>query len=147
MTLAEVIDTLQTCIRNADDEYDREEMGRVAGLKEALHEIKKIEQSEDCISRQELKKMFREKCVADCSCCKYWRGDDWCEIFNELPPVQPKQKTGHWVELTELSCEEYSCYVCSECEAYAKDHSRRLRVQHYKSLFCPDCGLKMEVDK
>lgn len=46
MTLNEVIDTLQTWIRNADDEYDREEMGRVAGLKEALHEIKRIEPQE-----------------------------------------------------------------------------------------------------
>jgi hypothetical protein len=54
MTREEVIDTLQTWIKNADDEYDREEMGRVVGLKEALHEIKKIEPCEDCISRTEL---------------------------------------------------------------------------------------------
>ena len=39
--LKEVIDTLQVWIATADDEFDREEMGRVCGLKEALHLIKK----------------------------------------------------------------------------------------------------------
>lgn len=52
ITLEEVIETLQTWIATADDEYDREEMGRVCGLKEALHEIKKIEPCTDAISRQ-----------------------------------------------------------------------------------------------
>lgn len=37
-----VIDTLQVWIATADDEYDREERGRVCGLKEALHLIKKV---------------------------------------------------------------------------------------------------------
>ena len=129
MTLAEVIDTLQTWIRNADDEYDREEMGRVVGLKEALHEIKRIEPYEDCISRQELKERFLEKCVSDCSCCEYWRDDDWCEIFNELPTVQPKQKTGHWVfdEILDRH------YYCSECKSMGVDYWD----------YCPNCGAKM----
>ena len=52
MTLKEVKETLQTWIATADDEYDREEMGRVCGLKEALHEINKIDVCEDAISRQ-----------------------------------------------------------------------------------------------
>lgn len=53
MTLKEVIETLQVWISTADDEYDREEMGRVCGLKEALHEIKKIKPCEDAISRSD----------------------------------------------------------------------------------------------
>lgn len=53
MTLEEVIETLQVWISTADDEYDREEMGRVCGLKEALHEIKKIKPCEDAISRSD----------------------------------------------------------------------------------------------
>ena len=71
--------------------------------------------------------------------------DEKREMLDEIQklPSVPKQKTGHWIELTKLSCAEYSCYVCSECEAYAREHSRRLRVQNRKSLFCPDCGLKM----
>ena len=43
MKLQEVIETLQTWINESDDEFDREEQGRVAGLKMALHEIEKIE--------------------------------------------------------------------------------------------------------
>ena len=155
MTLAEVIDTLQTWIKNADDEYDREEMGRVAGLKEALHEIKKIEICDDAISRDELLKAIdtwdkfgytETGCFVrepKNDCVKYIHYDDVIKCIKCMPSVKPQQKTGHWIELTKLSCAEYSCYVCSECEAYAKDHGRRLRVQHYKSLFCPDCGLKM----
>jgi len=44
MTTEEVINTIQTWINEADDDFDREEQGRVAGLRMALHEIKKIEQ-------------------------------------------------------------------------------------------------------
>ena len=52
MTLKEVKETLQTWIATSDDEYDREEMGRVCGLKEALHEINKIDVCTDAISRK-----------------------------------------------------------------------------------------------
>ena len=44
--LRNVIDTLETWIEHADDEYDREEMGRVAGLKSALMLIRKIPKDE-----------------------------------------------------------------------------------------------------
>ena len=43
MTIEEIKDTLQTWIRTADDEFDREEMWRVVGLKAALHLIEKLE--------------------------------------------------------------------------------------------------------
>lgn len=84
MTLSDVIDTLQTWIRNADDEYDREEMGRVAGLKEALHEIKKIEPCEDAISRQ-----------AALDLCKRFDGCVPYSVLSSsdmLPPVTPLSK-------------------------------------------------------
>lgn len=45
MTLKEYIDQLQTVINLSDDGFDREEMGRVAGLKYGLHLAKQI--SED----------------------------------------------------------------------------------------------------
>lgn len=41
ITFEEVIEILQTWIATTDDRYDREERGRVCGLKEALHLIKK----------------------------------------------------------------------------------------------------------
>lgn len=92
MTLGEVIDTLQTWIRNADDEYDREEMGRVAGLKEALHEIKKIEPcgkdmnvpATDAISRQAVLDMLHDMMQMRMS------GKEVCKAVCELPPARPK---------------------------------------------------------
>ena len=98
-TFEEVIDTLQVWIATADDEYDREEMGRVCGLKEALHEIKKIKGKEsikpceDCVSRQAL----IEKATS------------WDEHFTDseryvsltdiqnAPSVTPAEKTGRWI--------------------------------------------------
>lgn len=106
-------------------------------------QILEQEPCEDVISRQAAKNAICDyvcgkgiRCVEEHECRMK-------KMISELSSVQPKPKTGHWIELTKLSCAEYSCYVCSECEAYAKDHSRRLRVQNRKSLFCPDCGLKM----
>ena len=63
----EVIDTLQTWIKTTDDEYDREEAGRVCGLRQALNEIMKIKVKEQphghWIS-------FTDHCI--CSCCGEW---------------------------------------------------------------------------
>ena len=52
---------------------------------------------------------------------------DICEEYlNVLPPVTPKQRTGHWIE-TWLS------FWCSECKTQFGGA--------YK--FCPNCGAKM----
>lgn len=42
MTKEEVIETLYVWINNIDEEFDREEAGRVAGLKDALSLVKQI---------------------------------------------------------------------------------------------------------
>jgi Zn finger protein HypA/HybF involved in hydrogenase expression len=52
-------------------------------------------------------------------------------ILAELPPVTPKQRTGHWIE-----CEEEVKCFCSECK----------EISDYPTQFCPNCGAKMEVD-
>ena len=138
MTLAEVIDTLQTWIRNADDEYDREEMGRVAGLKEALHEIKKIEPCEDAISR---------RAVIDMTGLSEWfdSSDSYNEFviaLSELPPVTPQPKAGHWIRWYEQK--ETDWYVeniphckCSECGKEYDPHSSQF------IKYCNECGAKM----
>ena len=99
MTVTEVIDTLQTRIRNADDEYDREEMGRVAGLKEALHEIKKIEPCEDAISRQAVLNILDDmvKGYINENDFDKAQGVAWVKV-QKLPPVTPQPKTGHCKE-------------------------------------------------
>lgn len=104
MTLAEVIDTLQTWIRNADDEYDREEMGRVAGLKEALHEIKRIEPCEDAISRQAVLEIV-EKVLS--------KGDALFEI-EKLPSVAPQPKTGQCKHCEHFDLSTNKCLITGE---------------------------------
>lgn len=140
MTLAEVIDTLQTWIRNADDEYDREEMGRVAGLKEALHEIKKIEPCEDAISRQ----------AAIDACLNGWN-KDYKEIVEEirtLPPVKPQPKTGQWEWVQYDYNPKLGNWHCSECRCVVVecvDKNEKGGIPLYK--YCPQCGAKMEVEQ
>ena len=88
MTLAEVIDTLQTWIRNADDEYDREEMGRVAGLKEALHEIKKTGHCKECkyFEHDSVETVYGIPLIVHEICSKWGNGcktreDGYCFLF------------------------------------------------------------------
>ena len=87
--------------------------------------IKALEQQlcEDCISRQEVincvtSNEFRYKIVED---------------IKTLPPVTPKEKTGHWIE----NAPEYQNidppYICSEC---GNMHLR-------KTNYCDQCGARM----
>ncbi len=131
MTLAEVIDTLQTWIEKADDEYDSEEMGRVAGLKEALHEIKKIEPCTDAISRQAVIDLPRIK-----------THNQWGNVIKEsvdiedvrqLPPVTPAEKVGRWIP------DRCDMYTCSKCNHTYTD----LIGERYGMNFCPNCGSRM----
>ena len=115
MTLAEVIDTLQTWIRNADDEYDREEMGRVAGLKEALHEIKKIEPCEDAISRQAVIDAI-DKWVKNMHILIALPTNEVTPLFesvHKLPHVTPQPKTGHWIPVSERLPEDQEVILVS----------------------------------
>ena len=51
-------------------------------------------------------------------------------VLNQLPPVNPQPKTGHWIHRKmDNECWE----ECSEC------HVER----GYPTLYCPDCGIKM----
>ncbi len=58
------------------------------------------------------------------------------EYIKSLPPVTPKQKTGHWIEHPHEAGEnwDYSKYECSECHVWEEDDSD----------YCPNCGAKME---
>lgn len=153
MTVTEVIDTLQTWIRNADDEYDREEMGRVAGLKEALHEIKKIEPcgkdinvpATDAISRQAVLN------ILDDMVKNYIKENDfdkaqgvaWVKV-QKLPPVTPQPKTGYWEWVQYDYNPKLGNWHCSECRCVVVecvDKNEKGGIPLYK--YCPQCGAKM----
>lgn len=54
------------------------------------------------------------------------------KMISELPSIQPKPKTGHWIKMGE----GFSPYQCSECET----------VEFKDSKYCPNCGAKMESE-
>jgi hypothetical protein len=89
-SLDSVIDTLQTWIKTADDEYDREEYWRVQGLREALQEIKKIktfESSTNLVDRDAVINLVKY------SLCDLKRDADkqiFVNTINSLPSVTPR---------------------------------------------------------
>ena len=64
-------------------------------------------------------------------------------IVEELPPVTPKQRTGHWIDTDEWretvdGFEQWGYFrKCSKCGYVFKF----LEIDNY----CPNCGCKMEV--
>jgi hypothetical protein len=96
---------------------------------------------EDCISRKAVLDIvrFENKWLFDARSTN----DDTDIAFNgiiskiyDLPPIQPKIKTGHWI----LTDDDF--VYCSECEdSY---YPRPIDADWY---YCPHCGAKMEVNK
>lgn len=57
------------------------------------------------------------------------------QALNEVPSIQPEQRTGYWIHVDEL------WYRCSECDAH-----REMRCGFFES-YCPNCGAKMETEE
>jgi hypothetical protein len=83
--------------------------------------ISKLVASEDAISRQ---------AAIDAIGKDVMGGLNYAGIITRLPPVTPKQRTGHWQDTAGL-------YFCFECDC---GYARAYR-------FCPNCGAKMEEMK
>ena len=58
------------------------------------------------------------------------------EDIQKLPSVQPKAKTGHWIDVDGI------WFKCSECDAHRKMYPNY--KEKYK--FCPSCGAEMKGD-
>lgn len=61
---------------------------------------------------------------------------------DELPSIQPKEKTGQWIDNTVAFYRE-----CSECGALVTNRMEKifLHLEGKKLNYCPNCGAKMEV--
>lgn len=60
----------------------------------------------------------------------------------KLPPVTPKPKVGHWIEIAQYSDGKHKI-ECSECKGhiFSRGHANSFKVKNeYK--FCPHCGSK-----
>jgi hypothetical protein len=99
---------------------------RAIYISEALDmAIKALEQEpcNDCVSRQDALNCFK---------IDNTKGDVWYAL-KELPPVTPKQRTGHWITTrTFMHDGEFYCDKCN-CDA----------PNNEKWDYCPNCGVKM----
>ena len=85
--------------------------------------IRDLNSCDDAISRE----------AAVHACTNGWN-KDYKEIMADiraLPPVQPKQSEGHWIDVQGL-------FFCSECDNGFGE------VFHWN--YCPNCGAKMKED-
>lgn len=97
----------------------------------ACNRILDQEPCEDCISRKEVIQI-----INDFS----YKNEHEETLINEriknLPSIQPKAKTGHWI------ISPNDCFVsCSECGL----HGDKGIYKHYR--WCPNCGAKMESEE
>ncbi len=64
------------------------------------------------------------------------------ELLKTEPPVIPKQRLGHWVEIGD---EPYDTWECDNC-GFVIDGSDCVDPEEYRDVFkyCPNCGAMME---
>jgi DNA-directed RNA polymerase subunit RPC12/RpoP len=93
--------------------------------------------SDDLISRQ---------AVLD-ACSQSINILDAMSRIEDLPPVTPKQKTGHWIDTADEINAIYSKhdYKCSKCGKYAEYFIAGTEDwwSCEKPNYCPYCGAKM----
>ena len=100
-------------------------------LKEAIGVIKASKQEENCedaISRQAVLD------IAKSSKSNWIDNSVLFKRVNELPPVTPQQKMGHWIRVTDKS--GHLVWECDKCGWQ----------QRFNTNFCPDCGARMMED-
>ena len=95
-----------------------------------------MKMSDDLISRQAAEMALIEKGQHS---RRYKWGEIWelngleiREVLDNLPSVQPEQKTGRWIDARE-QCGEF---MCSNCQFLCCTNQYN---------YCPNCGAKMEV--
>ena len=91
--------------------------------------------SDDLISREDTKQAIRHKFKMLAERCEI------NEVLNSMPSVQPKRKTGRWIDNTVAFYRE-----CSECGALVRNRMEEifLYLEDKKLNYCPNCGARME---
>lgn len=127
MTREVAINHLKTVAKSAiDSGYDSAVVDAVNMAKEALEQ----EPCEDAISKAEVIKLIDKHTNDDGTL-----DDDITCILEELPPIQPKVKVGHWIPT-------YGNVKCSVC-GNVKDSRNVGKATHY----CDFCGAKIESEE
>ena len=95
--------------------------------------IKALEQEpcEDAISRQAVLDLAKKGVLVSNGNYK-----SVCKAINELPPVNPQPKIGHWIEVTNGR----GGHECDLCHNYAPSYQNG---DEYLTKYCPNCAAKM----
>lgn len=96
----------------------------------------------DCISREETLNKINELIAEYIPLMP--TGWTIAKTINELPPVKPQPKVGHWVEmeLVDTGVSKFSCSVCKEGDFY-----NQIDNPFIPTKYCPNCGAKMKKGK
>lgn len=100
---------------------------------------------EDCISKEEMKKIVDAEFVDLQDGTEEWRDyvNDTClsilENMQNSPSVTPQSKTGHWIDEGQYA-EGHSehAFRCSECGGHI--------IEYEPDAYCKYCGAEMEVE-
>lgn len=121
-------------------------IGEQVDALELAIEALSTEPCEDCISRTQAIKAMDELENEDieaygCSIPEGFDGERARQAICLLPSVQPKPKTGHWIEKDGFDGDTY--YDCSECgESWTTIEGT---PWNNGMKYCPNCGAKMET--
>ena len=112
---------------------------RYSSMVDEIANLKALEQEpcEDAVSRQAVLDLIRdENSALKDIFITHCAGEELSKQINKLQSVQPKAKTGHWVQREVRG--DLALY-CSECET-------GLDVYYHYS-FCPNCGAEMKGEQ
>ncbi len=124
---------------------------RVWADKDSVH-YEEVEPCDDTISRQAVLEAFNlsektRKYGGDHSGYDTVMLYEVQDVIEDLPPVTPKQKMGHWIlnDYQGVLPAGYKMYHCSECgrEIGSKYHGKLSLLNEYP--YC-HCGAKMESE-
>ena len=118
-----------------DDGYNK---SYEQGQKDILEQLR----YDDCISRQAVLKILKNNryrynisqegnCEGEVLWSEKLIKDDACTEIEQLPCVIPTKKTGKWIY------KDLKGQFCSACD----------KQSIWKFNYCPNCGVKMEVEK
>ena len=98
-----------------------------------------LPECDDCISRQAVDELSKElvhttRDKAD-FLCNFWEG------LQKLPPVTPKEKTGHWVNAKVGKLFPSNDFKCSECGNILDFDG--VNCGRGDANYCPNCGCHM----
>jgi hypothetical protein len=108
---------------------------------ESLKEYFDSEPCEDCVSRIEALNSLDKVENKD----SWYRLTDVMKMIQNLPPVQPQQKTGHWIRVDNgkqihlkdgMTVESVKCSECDEWLTASDEYA-------CNGNYCPNCGCRM----